>query len=617
MPDPPPSMQPTLHKPPTQSAIGVVVPIISMGLILAIVIGVIYYVLTQENTANSDAILSNAAQINEIATKTLADIKALQQSDLSLSAKAEEITNLVLQSQRDIQALQKNIATNIPTIPMMQKSTSDLNDAVQLQIKAAKSALQAQLGTTTKLISDTVDSLQQRLEGVDKSLQSQLDMATISFSDNIGSIQKHLDTVDLYSTDGISKLQTQFDTLNQTTTDDVSTMKTQFEDVKQTVAANLPAVQVAVTTAQTSAGAAQTSANAAKTSADNAAVSMNAARTSATGASVSLTSANTALDQARVAAQAAAATAQLITDAQAKQTISVDAAVAAINADITARNAAAKTAADNLTSTTANAKAVTDLQALTTTLNAKIATANSMITTLQTSQTALNTQTADTITQIKTWQTWNTTQTAAAALNFSLLDPLGVQKLAAKYERRYIRNVTTGEIFLMDQGTKRYMINPAFATGNGSFDLPASLVNAFPTGAPIVFSNVNVSNTVGPRACPDFCKSVWGRSALAANNPAWKGALSNQATMNAAGECGCTLSNNPLYRWPAPVAGNNGAVTCDVFCAGAWGENALANTWPDAAGASVAPYASATQVGTVCECAPAFDANHRWPSFQY
>lgn len=645
--------------------------------VLAIVIAVVYYLLSNVNRTQSDSIVKNAAEIDNIASKTAAEIKAIESSNKTTEEKTAAMAEAIMSSQTAIKSLQQTITENLP------KAQKEAESASASASQAAQS-----LEDTRKFAEQTIVSINQAVANTKESLAIMRDLvasqteysknaATKATADAVATIEElrrvSRDTTNAANAEFAAKIaanttvtlatmqkiaqdvavanaetETRITNKLDTTLADINTAHATFG---QKIAADLSATLTATTKITTDSKTAMDTQNAnfaTKLAADMAATGKKLTDSlTAIVAAADAKSATTLATMTKIA-QDTAYSASLIADAQVKQNESVAASIAAINADITARNTAAKTAADAAAAATANATAITNLQALTTKIQTaqtdsaalltKIQTAqtdqNAILTKIQAVQTTTTQLLTDTQAQIKTWQTWRTAQMQADTLNFSFAGTRTLSTLASKYDGKFVHDWNTDEIFLLDMGYKRY-VDVANYDGAAFTDLSPSLLAAFPLGQPAVRS-VMIGNN-GSVTCQQYCQGEWGVGALAANNPAWKGAVAvnNVATPYSAttggGNCGCYLTNNPRYRWATKAPGNTYTVKttlgtlplpCDNYCS-TYAQKVLAKAWPDAVGGQLAPGWSAAYQNmpnpadnNSCMCVPAWDEAHIWPAFK-
>jgi hypothetical protein len=198
------------------------------------------------------------------------------------------------------------------------------------------------------------------------------------------------------------------------------------------------------------------------------------------------------------------------------------------------------------------------------------------------------------------------------------VDMNAVRELAAKYDGMVIRCDTTGSIWFVEDGKKRYIdgVNWSRVSHVGPNNVTCDVAAAIPDGPPAVL-DAPPGNS-GAVNCATFIGGKWlGASAYPAANPTWLGARALTSTpVSTAGRCPMIYTNNPKFAFSRRVTGNDGTATCQQYCQGKWGRGLLKSVWPDAPGARAATGSNSTAEGPdgECWCAPSYLKTHEWPA---
>jgi hypothetical protein len=191
-----------------------------------------------------------------------------------------------------------------------------------------------------------------------------------------------------------------------------------------------------------------------------------------------------------------------------------------------------------------------------------------------------------------------------------------IAEAVATYENKFVRCNSTGGIFYITAGRKQYVEGTNWSRVNdvGSNELSCDIIDAIPDGGQFIGARPTGNN--GSVSCATYVGGHWvGGSDIPGAHPDYLGGRAlTDAPTDASGACPMALTNDPKYAFARRITGNNGSVSCNTYCSGGWGRDALKSVWPGVVGAQLAPgasdYANSSDAGS-CWCAP---SETPWPA---
>lgn len=127
----------------------------------------------------------------------------------------------------------------------------------------------------------------------------------------------------------------------------------------------------------------------------------------------------------------------------------------------------------------------------------------------------------------------------------------GIPGPPSEFEGTLVRCNDTGAIYFVDNGKKMHYDGEDWARANADApNVDCSVVAAIPDGRNPEVYIVNGNN--GSVTCDTYCSGDWGKEALQKDHPEWTGARSagnNYLFNSSPGNCACLLTDNSTFAW--------------------------------------------------------------------